>query len=257
MLLPRVMPCLLVSRGRLVKTVRFRQPRYVGDPVNAIKIYNEKEVDELVLLDIDAARSGESPNYGLVRMVADECFMPLSYGGGIRSAEQIERLLAIGVEKVVLNTLPATDPREVSRAAARFGSQCIVGSIDVDRGLLGRHVLRRTGGEIEVRGDLPEYVRRVEEMGAGEILVNDVNRDGTWKGFDLAMLSKVSSRAKVPVIACGGAGSVDDIGRAVNTGGASAVAIGSMAVYQGKDLGVLVNFPSRAALLDAFSRQSR
>ena len=247
------MPCLLVSRGRLVKTIRFKEPRYVGDPVNAIKIYNEKEVDELILLDIDAARSGDTPNYGLVSRVASECFMPLSYGGGIRSAAQIGRLLGLGVEKVVLNTLPAVDPSEVSKAAATYGSQCLVASVDVARGFLGKHLLRRSGGAGEVKGDLAGYVRRVQDMGAGEILVNDVDRDGTWQGFDLGLLQKVTSVASVPVIACGGAGSVEDVGRAVHDGGASAVAIGSMAVYQGRDLGVLVNFPSRDALLLAFA----
>lgn len=247
-LLPRVMPCLLVSRGRLVKTTQFKMPRYVGDPVNAIKIYNEKEVDELVLLDIDSARSGQAPNYELIHRVADECFMPLSYGGGIRKAEQVGRLLELGVEKVILNSLLETGPAEVSKAANRYGRQCLVASLDVARSLFGKPVLRRTGGTVEVKTSIAEYVRRVEALGAGEILINDIEREGTWRGFDLVLVRAVSSVATVPVIATGGASSVADIGRAVKEGGASAVAIGSMAVFQGRELGVLVNFPSREQL---------
>ena len=253
MLLARVMPCLLVSRGRLVKTVRFKNPRYIGDPVNAIKIFNEKEVDELVLLDIDAARAGSEPNFDLIARVTNECFMPLTYGGGIRNASQIGRILSLGVEKVVLNSLPRLDPVQVRDAATKHGCQCIVVSIDITRGLLGRPRLHHSGGMMSSRGDLVDYIRKVEDMGTGEIFVNDIDRDGTWEGFDIQLLRTITMVATVPVIACGGAGSIADIGKAVIDGGASAVAIGSMAVFQGKDLGVLINFPPRAALQSTFA----
>lgn len=246
------MPCLLVSRGRLVKTVRFKDARYVGDPINAIKIYNEKEVDELVLLDIDAAKSGSEPNFDLIGRVTNECFMPLMYGGGIRNAGQVGRILSLGVEKVVLNTLPLTDPAQVREAAQMHGRQCIVVSVDVSRGLIGRPRLHHSGGTVSTRTDLTDYIADVEGMGAGEILLNDIDRDGTWGGFDLTLLRQIAATATVPVVACGGAGSIADIRSAVHVGRASAVAIGSMAVFQGKDLGVLINFPARAELQSLF-----
>ncbi len=246
------MPCLLVSDGRLVKTVRFSSPAYIGDPVNAVKIYNEKEVDELILLDVTATREDREPPFDLIHEVASECFMPLCYGGGIRTLAHVERLIAMGVEKVAVNTIALERPGFLVEVAERFGSQAIVASIDIKRGWLGKPSVFVRGGARSMRLDPASAVRLVEESGAGEILLTSIDRDGTWSGFDLPLIQSVTSVATVPIIAAGGAGSIADLRQAVMDAGASAVAVGSMAVYQAKDLGVLIGFPSRTALDAAF-----
>ena len=242
------MPCLLLQDGRLVKSRKFKTPVYVGDPLNAIKIYNEKEVDELVVLDISATVEGREPNYALLESLASECFMPLCYGGGVRSMSQLKRLFAMGFEKVALNSYAAENPDFIKEAAATFGSQSIVASIDVKKGFLGgSHVVTRSGAR-KVSQDPIGYARMMQDAGAGEILLYSVDRDGTWEGMDIGLIRSVAAAVEVPVIACGGAGSLEHIESAVKEGGASAVAIGSMAVFQGKGLGVLIKFPKRLDL---------
>lgn len=238
----RVIPVLLWSRGGLVKTVRFANPTYVGDPINAIRILNEKEVDELVLLDIDASREKRGPNHALVAKVASECFMPLCYGGGIRSYDDAAALFAVGVEKILVNTLAFTNPRAVEEIAKRFGAQSIVVGIDVKKRLFGQQVYVTAG--TDRTGAAPvEYARRVVACGAGELLVNSIDRDGTMSGYDLELLQSVSQAVNVPVVACGGAGSLQHFAEAVRAGGASAVAAGSMFVFYGKHRAVLINYP--------------
>jgi cyclase len=248
MLRARVMPCLLLRGHGLVKTRRFKDPVYVGDPVNAVRIFSEKEVDELVLLDIDAARTGREPDYALVAEIAGECFMPVAYGGGVQTLEQVRRLIRSGVEKVVINSAACRSTAVVREAADVFGSQAVVGAIDVRRALFGGWKVVSHGGTQETGLSLDAHVQALVAAGAGELLVNNVDRDGTMSGFDLDLVRRVSRAVDVPVIACGGAGSIDDLRRAVQEGGASAVAAGSLFVFHGRHRAVLINYPSAAEL---------
>ncbi len=252
MLQTRVMPCLLVQDGRLVKTVKFRNPSYVGDPVNAIKIYNEKEVDELVLLDISATIEHRPPSMDLLRDVVNECFMPLTYGGGIRNMEEIKQLFNLGVEKVAINSSAVENPWLIKEASRQFGSQSIVVSIDAKKTFFGKYVVHTHGGRKSTGLDPLSFSKRMEEMGAGEILLYSIDRDGTYDGYDMELTRQVTEAVSIPVIACGGAGCIEDFAKAVYQGGASAVCAGSMVVYSKKGLGVLINFPSRAELQKFF-----
>jgi len=248
MLQNRIMPCLLVQNDKLVKTIRFKNPLYIGDPVNAIKIYNEKEVDELIVVDISENRAQRGPNFRLIREIADECFMPVCYGGGISTIDQIQQILKIGIEKVVINSAIFKNRLLIQQAARLFGNQCIVVSIDVKKNIWGNHKVTFGSGSKTIDTGLPDFVKEMEELGAGELLINDISREGTWEGFDLELLKKATSNADIPVIAMGGAGNMEHITAAISQGKASAVAIGSMAVYQNKGMGVLINFPKKEIL---------
>jgi len=248
MLQNRLIPCLLVKDGRLVKTEKFRNPRYVGDPVNAAKIFNRKEVDELIVLDISDGREKRGPDMSLIHRLANECFMPLTYGGGISNVNQIREILKAGVEKVVIGTAANTQPQLIKEAAVLFGSQCIVVSVDVKKNIFGEYQLRCNSGRKIIHKEIEVFLLELEYAGAGEIIIHDVSREGTWKGFDTQLIRRVCSNVELPVIALGGAGDLVHIRSALVAGKASAVAIGSMAVYQQKDKGVLINFPDREAL---------
>lgn len=248
MLKTRVIPCLLLRGAGLVKTTRFKDPKYVGDPINAIKIFNDKEVDELVLLDIAASREGRGPAFDRIEEVASECFMPLAYGGGIRSVEEARRLLKLGVEKVIFNTAAWRTPEIVTAASREFGAQAVVVSIDVRRKLFGRYEVVVDGGTRGTGLDPVEYARRMEAAGAGEIFLTGVEQDGTMSGYDLALIQKVSNAVTVPVIANGGAGRVEDFAAAVTEAGADAVAAGAMFVFHGPHRAVLITYPSRSTL---------
>lgn len=248
----RVIPCLLLKGEGLVKTERFRRPRYVGDPLNTIRIFNEKEVDELMLLDIGASAEGREPRFDLIRRVADECFMPLCYGGGIRRVEEIGKILSMGVEKVALNTHASEIPGLIRRAADLFGSQSIVASIDAKRGLFGRYDVLVRGGTVKLGRDPVSVAEGLVGEGAGEVLINSIDRDGTMSGYDLELVGAVARAVTVPVVACGGAGSTADFRAAVNVG-ASAVAAGSMFVFHGKHRAVLISFPSLQELAGALA----
>jgi imidazole glycerol-phosphate synthase subunit HisF len=244
----RVIPCLLLHDGGLSKTVRFREPRYVGDPINIARIFNDKEVDELALLDIDATREGRGPRLQDVAKVADECFAPLCYGGGIRSVGDIHDVLEVGVEKVAMNAVAVEAPDVVGEAAARFGTQSIVVSIDCRRDA-GRYEVVTHGATRRTGLDPVEHARAMEARGAGEILVTSVDREGTGEGYDVELLARIAEAVGIPVIAHGGAGSVRDLGRAVREGGASAVAAGSLFVYIGRERAVLITLPEEDELL--------
>jgi len=247
MLKTRVMPCLLLDGSRLVKTVKFKDPNYVGDPVNAVMIYNEKEVDELIFLDINASKVQREPPYEIITKIATECFMPFTYGGGIKSIEQMKRIFSLGVEKVAVNSHAVADPTLIARGAELFGNQSIVVSIDVKKTWAGAYKVFTHGGTKITSLDPVEWAKKAESLGAGEILLTSIDRDGTWEGYDTDLIHLVSSAVSVPIIACGGAGRVDDFGKAV-AAGASAVAAGSMVVYHGPARGVLINFPFRQQL---------
>jgi cyclase len=253
MLLPRVIPCLLLKDAGLVKTVRFRRASYVGDPLNTIKILNDKEVDELVLLDITATPERRGPNLEFLREAVSEAFVPLAYGGGVTTLQQMHDLYKLGVEKVVLNTAAHERPDLVREAAAAFGSQSVVVGIDVRRGIFGGQRVFTHGGRTRVDGDPVAAARRAEDLGAGELLLTAIHRDGTWKGYDLDLIRTVASAVQVPVVACGGAATLSDFRGAVRDAGASAVAAGSMFVYQRRHRAVLVSFPTRAELIATFA----
>jgi cyclase len=242
------MPCLLLRGHGLVKTRRFKDAVYVGDPINAVRIFSEKEVDELVLLDIDASREGREPNYDLIAEVAGECFMPLAYGGGIRNLAQVRRLIRCGVEKVIVNSAACESTEVVRVAADVFGSQAVVGAVDVHKSLLGTWRVMACSGSRDTGLALDAHVRALVDAGAGELLVNNIDRDGMMNGFDLELIKRVASQVPVPVVACGGAGTVQHLRQAVHEAGASAVAAGSMFVFHGKHRAVLINYPAVAEL---------
>jgi cyclase len=239
----RVIPCLLLRGRGLVKTRRFKEPVYVGDPVNAVRIFSEKEADELVVLDIDASRVGREPDYELVAEIAGECFMPMAYGGGIRTLDQVRRLIRSGVEKVVVNSAALESTRVITEAAEVFGSQAVVGAVDVKRTVLGRYRVVGKSATTESPWKPEDQVRRLVEAGAGEIFLNSVDRDGTMEGYDLDLIRSVTRHVSVPVVACGGAGTVEHLVEAVRDAGASAVAAGSMFVFQGRHRAVLIHYP--------------
>jgi cyclase len=253
MLRTRIIPVLLLREDSLVKTRRFGRFRYVGDPCNTVRIFNELEVDELTFLDITATIHGSNPNFELLADIADECFMPLGYGGGVRTREDAAAILRIGFEKVILNAAILENPSLISRLADAFGSQAIVASIDVKRTPFGRYEVRKHGGRIGAGLDPVAWAKEAAERGAGEILLTAIDREGTWDGFDLQLIRSVTDAVDIPVIAHGGAGKVADIGLAVKNAGASAVALGSMVVFQKKGMGVLVNFPPADALAKVLS----
>jgi imidazole glycerol-phosphate synthase subunit HisF len=248
MLRVRVIPCLLLKAGSLVKTVRFRRPAYIGDPVNTVRIFNELEVDELAFLDISASVEERPPDLEVLQQIADECFMPLAYGGGIRDVATAERILQIGFEKLIVNSAAFDSPTLITDLARRFGSQAVVASIDVGRQAFGGYQVLSRSATRSQRVAPVEWARQVEALGAGEILLTSVEREGTWRGFDVALTARITREVGIPVIAHGGAGSIQHIGEVVHTGGASAVALGSLVVYQNQGMGVLVNFPDKAAL---------
>lgn len=239
----RVIPCLLLSEGGLVKTKRFKDPVYVGDPINAVRIFSEKEVDELVILDIDATRENREPNYELIAEIAGECFMPMAYGGGIRTLEQVRKLIRSGVEKVIINSAAVESTELITVAAEVFGSQAVMVAIDVRKTLLGGYKVLSQSGMVEGKVKLEDHVSRVVSAGAGELLLTSVDRDGMMAGYDLDLIKRVTHLTNVPVIAAGGAGNVEHLREAVQVAGASAVSAGSMFVFHGKHRAVLINYP--------------
>lgn len=248
MLKTRIIPCLQLIDESLVKTVKFSNHGYIGDPINTVRIFNELEVDELCFLDIRATLEKRPPNFKILREIADECFMPLSFGGGIKDADTAKKILSIGFEKIVVNTAAIDSPQVVSEIAKHSGSQCVIGSIDVKKNIWGKYQVYTHDGTKKVDIDPVNYAKKLEDLGVGELLVTSMDRDGTWDGFDLEIIRKITDSVKVPVIANGGAGSIHHIGEAVKAANASAVALGSMVVYQNKGMGVLVNFPDKASL---------
>ena len=244
MLRPRIIPCLLVHNGGLVKTVGFGDPKYVGDPLNAVRIFNEKEVDELMILDIDASRYGREPDYKLIANLALECRMPLSYGGGVNTVEQFDRIIGLGVEKVAVSSAAVNDPDLISRASARVGSQSVVVIIDVKKTGIFRknevvtlNAIKRTGLEPAA------WAEKLQRLGAGEIVINSVDRDGTMNGYDFELIDSIRKSISTPLTVLGGAGSLDDIHDLINRYGIIGAAAGSLFVFKGKYRAVLINYP--------------
>jgi cyclase len=247
MLRPRLIPCLLVQNGGLVKTRKFSDPKYLGDPINAVRIFNEKEVDELVVLDIDATRLGREPNYVMIANLAAECRMPLCYGGGVTTSAQIEKIIGLGVEKVALSSAAASHPELIAEAAAKVGSQSIVVVLDVKRtGLMKRYEVVTHNGFQYTGLDPAEFAAIVEAEGAGEIVVNSVDNDGEMAGYDRELIAKVREAVSLPLTVLGGAGSLEDIERLYAQHGIIGAAAGSLFVFKGKYRAVLINYPNRA-----------
>lgn len=244
----RVIPCLLLSGGGLVKTVRFRKPSYVGDPINAVKIFNEKEVDELVILDIDATKSGRGPDEALLAELASEAFMPIAYGGGVASVAQAQGLASLGIEKIILDSAAIRNRGLVGEVAARLGSSSTLVAIDVMRDWCGRAFVYDHAWPRRLAITPAEQARQMVAAGAGEIMLNDANRDGTGRGLDGDLIAAVAGAIDVPLIACGGAGTLDHLAQGI-AAGASAVAAGSQFVYMGPHRAVMINYPEEAELV--------
>ncbi len=230
----------------MVKTRQFKDPVYIGDPINNVRIFSEKEVDELIVLDIDASRQGREPDYQLISEIAGECFMPVAYGGGIRTLDQVRRIVRSGVEKVVINSEAVQSMEVITEAAAVFGSQAIVAGVDVKRTRAGGYRVVTKSATVETEWDPVDHVERLVAAGAGEVFLNSVDRDGMMGGYDLDLIRSVTSHVNIPVVASGGAGTVDHLVQAVRDAGASAVSAGSMFVFYGRHRAVLINYPKEA-----------
>lgn len=248
MLKTRVIPALLLREDALVKTVKFNNPSYIGDPINTVRIFNELEVDELVFLDITATNEARQPNLKILAEIANECFMPLGYGGGLNNFETVQAIFQIGFEKVVLNSVMHENKNFVTRIAEHYGNQAVVASIDVKKNLFGKYEVWSHAGKKNTKKNPVEWAQELQELGAGEILLTSIDKEGTWSGFDTALVKRVTDSISVPVIAHGGAGNLDHIKDVVHNSKASAVALGSMVVFQQKGMGVLVNFPDQKKL---------
>lgn len=242
------MPVLLMRDESLVKTVKFGRFTYIGDPCNTVRIFNELEVDELILLDINATRTARKPNLKSLANIANECFMPLAYGGGVTTFEEAKEILKVGFEKIAINSAAIKTPALITELSEHFGSQAVIVSIDVKKDFFGHFKVWGSSGRDRANIDPVSWAKEVERLGAGEILLTSIEREGTWSGFDLDLIRAVAEAVTIPVVAHGGCGSVDDIGAVVKQGQASAVAIGSMVTFQKKGMGVLVSYPEQSQL---------
>lgn len=244
MLRPRIIPCLLVHNSGLVKTVNFKSPKYVGDPINAVKIFNEKESDELIVLDIDATANGCEPDYKLIARLAAECRMPLCYGGGVRQAGQAKKIIGLGVEKVSISAAAVETPELIAQISEEIGRQSVVVVLDVKKRTLSKEYDVYThNGKKNSKRNLFDLIAQVQEMGAGEIVINSIDNDGAMKGYDLELARRIKEKVRVPATFLGGAGSLQDIGELVKNCGTVGAAAGSLFVFKGVYRAVLINYP--------------
>jgi cyclase len=255
MLRARLIPTLLLKGSGLYKTVRFKNETYVGDPINAVRIFNDKAVDELILLDIDANKRGTGPNFQLIADIASEAFVPLCYGGGVTRLDEFERLFKLGIEKVAVNSAAVGQMKLVSQASKVFGAQSVVVSIDVRRNLLGRHVRYIKSANVPTKESPVEAARKAEQAGAGELLLCSVDRDGTMQGYDIPLVREVSAAVRIPVVACGGARDIADMVAVIREGHAASAAAGSLFVFQGKHRAVLITYPDEESIAQAFAQR--
>lgn len=249
----RVIPVLLADNRKLVKGAQFKNHKYIGDTTNAIKIFNEKEVDELILLDITATNQNREPDYGFLSEVSSEAFFPLGYGGGITSVKQVESLMRLGIEKVVLGTSAFQNPQLVHDAVAAVGSQSVVVSMDYKKTLFRGSSVHVKNGKLNTGCSPLEYAKIMEDMGVGELIVTNIEREGTGRGYDLKTLSNLSKSLSIPIVASGGADKFSDFIDARDTGNVQAVAAGSMFVFYGPHKAVLINYPSYETMVTKFS----
>lgn len=245
MLYPRIIPCLLVHNKGLVKTVKFKEPKYIGDPINAVKIFNEKEVDELIVLDIDATSNGREPDYKMIENLAAECRMPLCYGGGIKNLSQASKIFSLGVEKIAMSSLLLKDMDEVKEIIKRVGKQSVVAVLDIKKKTFGNKYEIYTHNGTKATGVEPVFFsKKLEEVGVGEIVINSIDQDGTMKGYDMKLIENIRDTISIPLTVLGGAGSLDDIGEVIKEHGIIGVAAGSLFVFKGKFKAVLINYPT-------------
>jgi cyclase len=238
----RIIPVLTIIGNRLVKTVKFKSPNYIGDPLNAIKIFNEKKVDELILLDIEASNKKQEPNYKLIYEMAGEAFMPLGYGGGIKTLDQAQKIFALGIEKIVLNSVLVKNPQLITQIANIYGAQSLVVSLDITKTILGRRKPCFNSAKVTINTNLIDYAQELINLGAGEIIIHDIDREGTFKGYNLELLNEFKSLS-VPVVAMGGCNGVSDMKAAI-AHGANAIAAGSVFVYRNNDpKSIMINYP--------------
>lgn len=245
MLRPRIIPCLLVHQKGLVKTVKFKEGKYVGDPINAVRIFNEKEVDELMVLDIDATIENRNPDYNLIKNLATECRMPFCYGGGVKTVDQVRRIINLGAEKVAISSEAVNNPEIIHDMAKAVGRQSIVVVLDVKKSLfLSKYEIYTHNGKKNTQLNPFDFAKTLEEMGAGEIIVNSIDNDGTMKGYDIYLIDKMRESISLPITVLGGAGSLNDIKGVIDKYGIIGVAAGSLFVFKGPYKAVLINYPS-------------
>ncbi len=245
MLYPRIIPCLLVHNKGLVKTTKFKDPKYVGDPINAVKIFNEKEVDELIVIDIDASRIGKEPDYKMIENLAVECRMPFCYGGGIKTISQAQRIFSLGVEKIAVSSIAIENPPIISEMAKCFGNQSVVVVIDIKKKILGSKYEAFIHNATKPTGIDPiKFAVEMEKLGAGEIVINSIDQDGVMKGYDLDLINKIREVTSIPITVLGGAGTLNDIGNIIEQFGIIGIAAGSLFVFKGKYRAVLINYPT-------------
>jgi cyclase len=253
MLRPRIIPCLLIKNNGLVKTINFANPKYVGDPINAVKIFNEKEVDELIVLDIDASVQNKTPDYALIKNLAAECRMPLCYGGGVKTVKQLEKIISLGVEKVAMSSAAVNNPELVAQAAEVVGGQSVVVVMDVKKSHLnGKYEIWTHNGSRPTGLFPAEFARKVASLGAGEVVINSIDNDGIMKGYDVDLVRSIRDAIMLPITVLGGAGSLKDIGDLIRTFGIVGAAAGSLFVFKGIYRAVLINYPNRSEKDDLY-----
>lgn len=245
MLRPRIIPSLLIHDNGLVKTVNFKNPKYVGDPINAVKIFNEKVVDELAIFDIDATVLGKEPNYSLIERLASQSMMPLCYGGGVKTVEQAQRIFSLGIEKIALSSAVLHDPKLITEISDRVGAQSVIVVLDVKKKLLGGYEVYTHNGKKATGINPFKFVEEAQKLGAGEIVINSIDKDGVMKGYDLDLIAKVREKISLPMTVLGGAGSLDDIEKVIDQHGVIGVAAGSLFVFRGPYKAVLINYPTQ------------
>ncbi len=245
MLRPRIIPSLLLHDKGLVKTVNFKSPKYVGDPINAVRIFNEKEVDELAFFDIDASVLNHEPDYGLIEKLANQSRMPLCYGGGVKTVEQAQRIFSLGIEKIALSSAIIENPQLVSQIAERVGSQSVIVVLDVKKKLLGGYEIYTHNGKKATGINPVKFAKEIELLGAGEIIVNSIDQDGVMKGYDLNLIDKIANSISIPLTVLGGGGSLADIEKVIDKYGVIGVAAGSLFVFKGPYKAVLINYPNQ------------
>ena len=248
MFIPRVIPTLLLKNNGLVKTIKFKNERYIGDPINAVKIFNEKEVDEIIFLDINATKTAQQPNFEMLERISSECFMPLAYGGGIKTIDQVQKIFRIGVEKVIINSAAFNNFNFIKSIINVVGSQSVIISIDVKKSIFGKYKVYSHLFNKNMEIELMELLDIVNQIGVGEVFINSVDRDGMMNGYDIGLIKLVSSNIDMPVVACGGAGNYGHLKDGLKLGGAHAVSAGSMFVYHGKHNAVLINYLDKEEL---------
>jgi cyclase len=245
MLRPRIIPSLLIQDNGLVKTVNFKNPKYVGDPINAVKIFNEKEVDELAIFDIDATVLGKEPNYSLIERLANQSMMPLCYGGGVKTIEQARKIFSFGIEKIALSSSIINNPNLITQIADRVGGQSVIVVLDIKKKLLGGYEIYTHNGKKSTGLNPIKFVEEAQRLGAGEIIINSIDRDGMMKGYDLELIAKIRERITLPLTVLGGAGSLNDIEKVIDAHGVIGVAAGSLFVFKGPYKAVLINYPTQ------------